>query len=317
MTMTSATMPVMRIEPMACNHPFTVTFEMTENPSNAESGTPEDPLVASFNENHDNTMGASSLMFGHHSMNPTPINHDQMIIVKKIKLGSLWCPSDTIEILKQLLVPGPIDLQETEHPIQNSSVSLSDNDHHTSHAQEGVSPSEEDDEASHGGKKAEDKWNERFHALVKYHEEHGHCLVPHHWVGDRKLAQWVKRQRYQFKLKSEGKHSTLSDERMEILNTIGFVWSRHTVRWEERYRELLDFARRHGHCNVPSSHPDIPQLSVWVRCQRRQYRLAQSKRKSYMTRERMVRLNRLGFVFEPRTTMTGMREAVEGHGVVS
>jgi Helicase associated domain len=316
--MTSATTPAMRIEQMTCNHPFTITFETTDNPSHAvlpQSGTPEDPLVASFKENHDDRLGASSLMFGHHSMNPTPINHEQMTIVKKIKLGSLWYPRDTIDLLKQLLVPGPIDLQDTEPPIRNSySVSLvSDSDHPTSRAQGGGGPPrEEDDEASHGGKKAEDKWNERFHSLVKYREEHGHCLVPHHWVGDRQLAQWVKRQRYQFKLKGEGKHSTLSDERMEILNTIGFVWSRHTARWEERYRELVDFARRYGHCNVPSSHPDIPQLSVWVRCQRRQYRLAQSKRKSYMTRERMVRLNRLGFVFEPRTTHD---RNTKGHGV--
>jgi hypothetical protein len=307
----STTIPAMRIEQITYNFPFSVAFKTRENPLHAElpqADAPNDPLFGSFGENLAETLGASSVELGHPSIDPTPINHAQMKIVKRIKLGSCRCPHDTIELLKQLLVPGPVDLQESLHPIQNSSTSVSDDDHHTSCVQGGVPPSEEDDEASRSGNKAEDKWNERFHALVKYREGHGHCLVPHHWVGDRQLAQWVKRQRYQFKLKSEGKHSTLSDERMNILNTIGFVWSRHTARWEERYRELVDFACRHGHCNVPSSYPDIPQLSVWVRCQRRQYRLAQSKRQSYMTCERIVRLNRLGFVFQPRTTtMTGMR----------
>ena len=79
------------------------------------------------------------------------------------------------------------------------------------------------------------------------------------------LAQWVKRQRYQYKLKSEGKRSTLSDERVRLLNKIGFIWNSHDVVWEERLFELSMYKRNHGNCIVPSNYERNPQLAVWVK----------------------------------------------------
>lgn len=78
-------------------------------------------------------------------------------------------------------------------------------------------------------------------------------------------AQWVKRQRYQYKLKLEGKRSTLSDERVKLLNQIGFIWNSHDVVWEERWHELIAFKNAHGNCIVPSNYDKNPQLAVWVK----------------------------------------------------
>ena len=78
-------------------------------------------------------------------------------------------------------------------------------------------------------------------------------------------AQWVKRQRYQYKLKLEGKRSTLSDERVKLLNQIGFIWNSHDVVWEERWHELIAFKNTHGNCIVPSNYDKNPQLAVWVK----------------------------------------------------
>lgn len=145
-----------------------------------------------------------------------------------------------------------------------------------------------------------DSWSENFRELVKYREAYGDCLVPHNWDTSRRLAQWVKRQRYQFKLKNDGRHSNLTRERQAVLENLGFVWDSHAAVWEERLRELLEFRQVHGHCNVPSTFPDNPQLSVWVKCQRRQYKLFRTGNRASMTADRMAKLTNLDFSWNPR-----------------
>ena len=41
----------------------------------------------------------------------------------------------------------------------------------------------------------------------------------------RKLGAWVKWQRYQYKNSKEGKHNTMTEERIRLLKAIGFTWS--------------------------------------------------------------------------------------------
>lgn len=108
-------------------------------------------------------------------------------------------------------------------------------------------------------------WSEKFEDLCEFRRQYGHCHVPHTFTDNAPLAQWVKRQRYQFKLKLEGKRSTLSDERVRLLNQIGFIWNSHDVVWEERWYELLAFKQIHGHCIVPSNYDKNPQLAIWVK----------------------------------------------------
>ena len=126
-----------------------------------------------------------------------------------------------------------------------------------------------------------EKWDEKYQQLVDFKSSHGHCLVPHNWIHNPSLAQWVKRQRYQYVLKhktwgrcSESKRvSTLTDKRQEMLESIGFVWSPHDAMWEEKYHELMEYKQVHGHCNVPTNYPQNRSLSSWVRGQRHQYKL--------------------------------------------
>ena len=143
-------------------------------------------------------------------------------------------------------------------------------------------------------------WDERFEEICAYKKKFGNCLVPHNWSENIRLAKWVKRQRYQYKLKKEGKHSTLTDEREEALEQLGFTWESHREGWEEKFLELKAFKKTFGHCSVPSTFPDNPQLSVWIQCQRRQFKLHQRGERSYMTKERIQKLSSLGFVWTPR-----------------
>lgn len=143
-------------------------------------------------------------------------------------------------------------------------------------------------------------WSEKFEDLVEFRQYYGHCHVPHYYQRNAPLAQWVKRQRYQYKLKVDGKRSTLSDERVRLLNKIGFIWNSHDAVWEERWNELLLYKRIHGDCIVPSNYEKNPQLAVWVKRQRRQYKFYCEDKPTSMTKERIAKLEKLGFAWDCR-----------------
>ena len=145
-----------------------------------------------------------------------------------------------------------------------------------------------------------EQWGKRFSEMVKFQKEHGHCLVPLSWEPNPALAHWVKRQRYQYRIKQDGKHSTMTPERFKALEDLGFTWDSHSAAWLERWQELAAFKQCHGHANVPKKFPENQQLAVWVKCQRRQYKLFTEGKCSNITLERIERLNSLGFVFKPR-----------------
>ncbi|KAL3916799.1 MAG: hypothetical protein SGILL_005016 [Bacillariaceae sp.] len=143
-------------------------------------------------------------------------------------------------------------------------------------------------------------WSEKFEELCIFRRQQGHCHVPHHYTENQGLAQWVKRQRYQYKLRLDGKRSTLSDERVRLLNKISFIWSSHDAVWEERLQDLMLFKQIHGHCMVPSNFEPNVQLAIWIKRQRRQYKKYTAKQASSMTPERIARLEAIGFVWDCR-----------------
>ena len=147
-----------------------------------------------------------------------------------------------------------------------------------------------------------EQWNARYQDMVEFRQRHGHCLVPLNHAENPSLAHWVKRQRYQYSLKLFGKHSTLTEERQAMLELLNFIWDSHGAQWEERYQELIQFVRYYGHPNVPTKYPKNPKLSIWVKCQRRQYKLYHQRgpQHSNITPERIERLSQIGFAFDPR-----------------
>ncbi|CAJ1937578.1 unnamed protein product [Cylindrotheca closterium] len=141
-------------------------------------------------------------------------------------------------------------------------------------------------------------WDEQFEGLLTFRADRGHCCVPHDYENNKLLSRWVRRQRYQYKLKQENKKSTMTDARILKLNNIGFVWDSHAATWSERLSELTDYLRKTGNCNVPATYPPNPPLSTWVKCQRRQYKLFNKGLPSNMTMERVEALGMLGFEWD-------------------
>lgn len=142
-------------------------------------------------------------------------------------------------------------------------------------------------------------WNERFQELIHFREANDHCFVPHKYPPNPKLSQWVRKQRHQRKRKEKGLHSTLSDERQELLTNAGFIWDSHRAQWQERYQSLEVFHMTNGHCNVPSNFYDS-SLSNWVKNQRKQYKLFNAGLMTAMDEERIELLTSLGFNWNPR-----------------
>ena len=79
--------------------------------------------------------------------------------------------------------------------------------------------------AANGPNKHTAGWESSFAELLEYKRVHGDCLVKYNYEANPKLARWVKRQRYWYKKLKAGKHSQLTEERVQKLADAGFVFS--------------------------------------------------------------------------------------------
>ena len=133
-------------------------------------------------------------------------------------------------------------------------------------------------------------WEEGFTKLEQFHAKERHCRVPkRHQEGGYNLGTWVNSQRR--------KKASLSPERLERLDAIGFVWDPIAADWEEGFTKLQQFHATKGHCRVPQRHQEEGyNLGTWVGVQRRN--------KANLSPERHERLEAIGFVWDARQEKT-------------
>lgn len=132
-------------------------------------------------------------------------------------------------------------------------------------------------------------WIDNFEALKSYKAKHGHTNVI---FSDGELGKWVRDQRSQYSLLKRNKKSSITEERIRDLESIGFSWDPHADNWNDHFNELIQFKTERGHVNVPCSHK---RLGGWAKYQRSNYRLYMENRQSSMTHERVTLLEKLGF----------------------
>lgn len=179
------------------------------------------------------------------------------------------------------------------------------------------------------------KWMARFLELAAFKKKYGHTKVPHNFPDSPKLAEWQVRcmihqlnarlvflhpihpcifvltfsftsalqkfQRQQRKLFIKGKHSQLTPERVVMLEKIGFVWEARIDAWESHYQNLKRFEETNGHVHIPVANT---VLSQWVKRQRKQYKKYKKGQESSLTKDRVDRLNKLGFIWDGRQDLT-------------
>lgn len=132
----------------------------------------------------------------------------------------------------------------------------------------------------------DDAWDDAFNKLAHFKEVEGHCKVPvAHKIDGFKLGVWVSNQRKD--------RSSLSPDRRQRLDDIGFVWDAVAERWEEGFRELERFKETNGHLRVPKRFSIRGfKLGGWISEQR--------KRKASLPAERIERLDEIGFVWDAK-----------------
>ena len=142
-----------------------------------------------------------------------------------------------------------------------------------------------------------DGWSAKLQELQQFKWNHGHSCVPSssNEASTASLARWVKRQRHQYKLKMEGKPSSMTEERIVQLEECDFVWDSHQEAFQVRLKELAEFKAKHGHTSVTAKYQANLRLATWCKCQRQQYRLFVEGKPSNLSQERIQELERLEF----------------------
>ena len=136
-----------------------------------------------------------------------------------------------------------------------------------------------------------------------------------------KLDQWLRTQRslYNRRMDRNDQNTTLTDDRISALSTLGIVWNRHEYRWQQRLQDLKSFEKVYGHFKVPTvklygkdkstyedkmkggkgvkSWADLIQLGRWARAQRAVFRKYERNSNSFSPaiQRRMAQLDEIGF----------------------
>ena len=185
-----------------------------------------------------------------------------------------------------------------------------------------------------------DIWNMRLKELDEFKKLNGHLRVPQHYKKGHKwykLGLWVRNQRAMYNRlilnndpqKRAGIHSHgngggdgaidgesesesessvynfLTEERIQLLNNVGFCWDAQDENWMEHYEKLKRFWEINGHSDVPSRYRGDPSLSRWVQQQRghgRGYGNANTST-STLPPERLELLDQLDFVWENKNDL--------------
>jgi hypothetical protein len=151
----------------------------------------------------------------------------------------------------------------------------------------------------------ETNWQEGFDRFLDFICDHkGDAMVPYSYPPDPVLSKWVVLQRQKYR------KETLTDEKIQLLEKHGFIWSAHDESWGRKYEELCRYREEHGDTNVPyMSWGAICRKSLWRWCkkQRGLYRAwedagepldANGISHKMLTKERREALERIDFQWE-------------------
>lgn len=151
--------------------------------------------------------------------------------------------------------------------------------------------------------KEQQLWEETYQQLVKYKRNYSDCLVPQKWNdGVYALGRWVNKQRV------KRRKGALKEERIERLNSLGFVWSvrqkktanspKWDKQWRIRYEELQQFYSENGHywVKVDDNNKENPinPLARWTKHQRLMHK------QGSLRPDREELLNEIDFVWDAK-----------------
>ena len=71
-----------------------------------------------------------------------------------------------------------------------------------------------------------------------------------------RLGSWVSKQRWQYKKFIKGKSSHITQDRIDSLNDIGFIWDFYQDAFDFRLSQLVEYKVANGDCNIPRVYND-------------------------------------------------------------
>ncbi len=146
----------------------------------------------------------------------------------------------------------------------------------------------------------------RYEQCKEFHKKHGHCKIPTKNKADKSFGIWVQEMRRNYKLQMTGKkpRKVLDQAHITKLNEIEFHWGftpdpnkllELDASWETNLEALQHYHESHGNFDVPMEEGAFTELGKWVRVQRNQKYHRDTKRKCFITKERIKKLNGIGF----------------------
>ena len=138
-------------------------------------------------------------------------------------------------------------------------------------------------------------WLSQYETLLEFRKKY-----PDHWPAQKEefpkgnnLGNWCNSQQHRFR------KNKLSQERIRLLNKIGFTWGRDDT-WMPQYETLLEFGKKYPD-RWPKTLEEFPKgnkLGFWCNTQR------QLLKKNQLSKERLELLSKIGFRFSTKTIMT-------------
>jgi len=152
-----------------------------------------------------------------------------------------------------------------------------------------------------------EKWQAKVELLRQYKQANGHCRIPvkYETIDGVKLGHWLQSQKSHYKKFIQGKTASISQERIDVLNSIGIDWtlreySRPTSgddkeKWQAKVELLRQYKQANGHCRVPVKYEiDGVKLGQWLQSQKSHYKKSMQGKTASISQERIDVLNSIG-----------------------
>jgi Helicase associated domain len=147
----------------------------------------------------------------------------------------------------------------------------------------------------------------RLKQCKEFAKQHGHCKIPTSYKENKSLGVWVQEMRRNFKLIKTGQppRAKMTDDQIASLDEIGFEWNfkpdpcapESDAMWEQNFKRLKDYKDEHGDFDIPIE-GEMGDLGKWARVQRNQNNLRETKRKCFITKDRIKKLSEITFDWE-------------------
>lgn len=157
----------------------------------------------------------------------------------------------------------------------------------------------------------DESFDKKIKELLAFKTEFGHVDVsPHFHASYASLGRWVSVVRCANNHVQKGNSSqySLTPRQIQRLNMLGFTWNMKLAAFDTRFKELVAFKNKHGHCIVPTKSTSDNQylaLGRWVLKLRHRYKKCNQdgKLRGQICTENIRRLEHIGFVwnvYKPR-----------------